>query len=469
MRIYIPGLLTALLLAGMASAQPYDGDLVIANFRDPVQNTENFGPGSIFSVNRTTGTVFTFSRRFTTIGTLNMGPNWIEMASDNTDLMVACLPTGASPTTPGDGVYFHRVDVRGSIVNTLIADPAPGLSYVNAFDLDYDGTWILAGGDSLWSYNEDSTTYATLYTIKYSVGLHNAFVIDRAYGGPEYVIGKFNSTPPWEPNLMAADRKGYVTTLSTAGPAYVSGVKIDRFTGDYISSAFGQGFNGWGGEFTRTTKTGINTTLNFPATIRMYRPNAIYLDKMHNAWLLTYDWQTGPIPTLTSKYVCALYKMDLQGVFLTLHTYASSLTRNVFMPAGITEYGCRHVVCNGSGKPGTSVKVLFSSRRKSEAGKIYQLAASFGYTGGIQMPSGEYLDLTFDVLLFYTANNLLPSIFQNFTGFLDPNGNAMANIHVPVNLPPGLGVTIFVSGVVLDPAAPGGIGSTGNTHWFVLN
>lgn len=469
MRIYLPAFLSALLLAGTVYAQPQDGDLVIANFRDPVQNTENFGPGSIFSVNRTTGAVFTFSRRFTTIGTINMGPNWIEMASDNTDLMVACLPTGASPTTPGDGVYFHRVDARGSIVNTLVADAAPGLSYVNAFDLDYDGTWILAGGDSLWSFNEDTQTYATLYTTRYPTGLHNAFVIDRASGGPEYVLGKFNSTPPTEPNLMAVDRNGYVQTISTAGPSYITGVKIDRSTGDYISSAFGQGFNGWGGEYSRTTKAGVFTTLNFPSTIRMYRPNAIYLDKMHDAWLLTYDWQTGPIPTLTSRYVCALYKMDLNGVFLTLHTYASSLTRDVFMPAGITEYGCRHVVCNGSGIPGTSVKVLFSSHRKSDAGKLYQLAASFGYTGGIRLPSGEYLDLTPDVLVFYSANNLLPTIFQNFAGFLDSSGKATARIHIPVDIPPGLGVSIFVSGVVLDPAAPGGVGSTGNTHWFVLN
>ena len=48
-------------------------------------------------------------------------------------------------------------------------------------------------------------------------------------------------------------------------------------------------------------------------------------------------------------------------------------------------------------------------------------------------------------------------------------GEAPAAVHIPAALPPGLGVPIYVSGIVINPMVPGGVSTVGNTHWFVLN
>jgi len=113
--------------------------------------------------------------------------------------------------------------------------------------------------------------------------------------------------------------------------------------------------------------------------------------------------------------------------------------------------------------------VHIRSRKPGDAGKPYQLACAFDTRGGLKMPNGEYLDLSVDGLFLITATNVLPTLFRNFAGFLDASGNAQASVWIPPTLPPALGLTVFVSGVVIDPRAPGGISTVGNTHWFVLN
>jgi hypothetical protein len=461
------------LLAGLAAAQLKDGDLVIGQFNDPTAAARTYGPGSLLSLDPATGKVLTLNARFTSVGTITVGPNWVEMASDNKNLMVAGIPSGATPTALGNGNWFFSVSPQGSIIRTLVSDtatPTTSGHYINAFDLDYDGTWILASGYSLFAFNETTMSYGTLWTAGTAAGTHNAFVIDRALGGPEYVVGQFNISTSTNACLMGVDRKGHVASISVGGPSYVSGIKIDRVTGDYISSGFGIAGTGSGGEYMRTTKKGVLQTLNAPTTATtMYRANGIYIDQQHLAYILTYDWQTQPVPTVANNYVCSVYKMDLQGVYITQYVFGSTLTRAIFAPAGITEYGSRHVTCLGSGKPGTAVTVRFSSRRPGDAGKAYQLAAAYSYTSGIRMPNGQYLDLALDSLFVLTAQNALPFIFQNFAGVLDASGNATAKVAIPASMPPGLKMPVFVSGLVIDPGVPGGISSVGNTHWFVLN
>jgi len=85
------------------------------------------------------------------------------------------------------------------------------------------------------------------------------------------------------------------------------------------------------------------------------------------------------------------------------------------------------------------------------------------------MPNGEFLDLSVDSLFLVTAQDLLPTVFRNFAGRLDAKGNAVASVRIPAGLPTNLGIPIFVSGVVIDPQAPGAVSTVGNTHWFVLN
>ena len=463
MRRVLLGLICLAFIAGVAPAQKTnltDGDLIICNIKDPA--TANYGPGSLLAMDPTTGLMYTFAP---SLGTLNQGPNWIEIASDNRNFMVGMLDYNSSYPGP----HFLSVDAKGTVLKTLMSGTTSYDGLLNAFELDYDGKWIISCYYRLYEYDENALTFSSFW-YDTSRGSLNAIAIDRALGAADYVIGNSNSATSTYPRLSGADRTGYVSTISQANPCYVSAIRIDRLTGDYICSGFGIDGAGGGGEFMSVTKAGVPTTLNYPNTgsVKMYRANGLYLDKMRDAYILTYDWQTQPIPTLDAQYVCSVYKMDLNGVFITMYNFSSTLLRSNFAPAGITEYGSRHVVCNGTGKPGSTMKVKFTTRRPTEATEWYQLACSFGYTRGIKMPSGEWLNLTWDPLMAMTALNTAPGIFQGFAGQL-VNGEASAAIQIPANLPPNLNMTVFVSGIVLDKNAPGGIGSVGNTHWFVLN
>jgi hypothetical protein len=442
--------------------------MVIGQFRDPTV-PNSYGPGSILTLDTATGRVSTIAPRFTKVGTVDMGPNWIEMASDNATLMVASLPGGATSTVVGNGVYLHRVAADGKIMATLVADTTAGIGYVNAFDLDGDGTWILGGGTSVWAFDENVSTYRTFYNAASPAGTINALALDPSLPRGDIVLGKFNTSTSTTANLVEADRSGVLATICTAGPTYVTGIEVDRITGDYLCSAFGPGANGTGGELSRVSKSGLYQALNDGRT-PMYRANAVHVDRQHMLWILTHDVRSIAMPPANPDLlVCSLYKVDPQGVFVTLYNFSSTLTRSVFAPSGLTEFGSRNVVCNGSGKPGTIVNISFSSRRATDASKPYQLAAAFDCRNGIRFPNGEYLDLSFDVLFFLTVNNLLPGTFSSFAGFLDARGEAVATVAIPASLPPHLGVPIYVSGVVIDPLAPGGASTVGNTHWFTLN
>jgi len=446
--------------------------MVIGQFRDPT-TPGSYGPGSIFTINTATSQVFTIAHQHTKVGTIAMGPNWVEMASDNLNLVVGCLPTGISPTSVGAGIHVHEVGIDGSIVKTLVNDLTFLAGYVNTFDLDGDGTWILGGGSHVWSYDENTSTYSTLYNAMTPAGTINAIVLDPALPKGDMVLTKFNTNSSATANLVEADRNGVIATIATSAPYYGSAVKIDFRTGDYICTGFGVSpYNAAGGEATRVTKAGKVTTLNYPSNaVRLFRPNGLFIDKQHMAWVLAHDLMGVPVPvptTLQPTLRCSLFKLDLRGVFISMYNFGTTLTRNNFAPSGLTRYGSRNVVCNGSGKPGTTVRVRFSSRKAADAGKAYQLACSFSYTNGIRVFNGEYLDLTPDDLFFITANNRLPTIFANFGGILDRYGEATAAVRIPAALPPGLGVPIYVSGIVIDPMAPGQISTVGNTHWFTL-
>jgi len=99
-----------------------------------------------------------------------------------------------------------------------------------------------------------------------------------------------------------------------------------------------------------------------------------------------------------------------------------------------------------------------------DAGRSYLMAASFATRPGI--PVGQRtIPLRADAL--FTLSRTLPSMFTNFTGVLDPRGQAVATIRTP-NAPALKGVSFYVAGVVLDPPSPFGIVRISNAVHTVL-
>jgi len=133
---------------------------------------------------------------------------------------------------------------------------------------------------------------------------------------------------------------------------------------------------------------------------------------------------------------------------------------------GTTSYGLKTrftydsitLVLSGSPQPGGTVDLDMSS--PGDAGKPFQLASSLG-TGPIQLGSRQ-IGLTPDDLMVITTGGLLPGIFINFSGLLNAQGKAKAQIQIP-NLPALKGVRIYNAFVTIDPAAPFSINQISST------
>lgn len=116
----------------------------------------------------------------------------------------------------------------------------------------------------------------------------------------------------------------------------------------------------------------------------------------------------------------------------------------------------------GPAMVGTSYPVYFSS--PNDAGKHFVLAASFGTRPGIPV-GARTIPLVPDAL--FTVSRTVPALFQGFTGVLNGQGQTTGRIAIPA-LSALRGTVVYVAGIVVDPAAPLGIGTISNAERIVL-
>ena len=81
-------------------------------------------------------------------------------------------------------------------------------------------------------------------------------------------------------------------------------------------------------------------------------------------------------------------------------------------------------------------------------GKAYQAACALSNTG-IPIPGGRFVPLWPDALFGASTGGALPTIFKNFGGFLDAQGDASPSIDFPV-IPPLSGVILYFAFVTYD-------------------
>lgn len=111
-----------------------------------------------------------------------------------------------------------------------------------------------------------------------------------------------------------------------------------------------------------------------------------------------------------------------------------------------------NITPTGTGVVGTTVGLGLTST--ADAGRPYQMGSSFGM-GPIPIDSRK-LYLSPDTLLWLSISGVLPTVFQNYAGVLDANGQAMANLILP-NIPALIGLGVYTSFVTLNSSAPSGI------------
>ena len=107
----------------------------------------------------------------------------------------------------------------------------------------------------------------------------------------------------------------------------------------------------------------------------------------------------------------------------------------------------------GVNGPARGALVSLHVRFALHPGKTYVSAASFSPRPGFTL-AGKWIPLNMDGL--FLASLTQPSVFLNFSGYLDAAGRATPSIRIP-NVAGLRGLRIFLATLVLDPQAQGGI------------
>jgi hypothetical protein len=439
MRTLLLVLAALLVVTGPGPAQPLDGDLVLSLLQT---NPTTLGAVVYFNPakpNNITTLAVNFTRQ-------NFD-NWVRMAPNNTDLVVSETDYSLS--------RMINIDPGGN--GTTIANYLPG--GIQGFELDGDDTWIVAASSTSLLGVNHSTGKWTPYVLLALYPTFNEVCILREQG-IHYVVANFvTSTLKPEVKLYSADRQGLTTTLmlTTGEPLLrLCGIEVDPKSGDFITTDFdgpsSSTLEPGGVEVNRVTVGGKITTL---ATFAV---NGAKVNQENTFW-------AGGLVRGSSASTAAVMKFDMSTntvlTIVQLPTLPSSL------PISTVEvYGSHPLTCNGQGGPGAAIQVSLNSQRSTAGGAAYQIACSFGRRPGLRFRNGEWLhlDLT-DSLFFLTAQNLAPTIFQQFAGTLSPFGSATARIKLPASFPANLGLTVFCAAVIYTPQ---GVVQVTNTHWFEI-
>jgi len=139
--------------------------------------------------------------------------------------------------------------------------------------------------------------------------------------------------------------------------------------------------------------------------------------------------------------------------------YISGLPRS----SALDNFALFDAVLTSSGTPRPGGTVTLSLRGQN-GGRTFQVACSLSNSPGIQVDSRN-IPLTPDGLMI--ASLILPTIFANFSGVLDSNASAQAQIHLPAS-PPLLGLSFYAAFVTLHPGAPSGVENISNDERFTI-
>lgn len=170
------------------------------------------------------------------------------------------------------------------------------------------------------------------------------------------------------------------------------------------------------------------------------------------AWMLvdadqngTFEMTVGPYP-LTSVLGTGLVGMNSYG--------PCEMDNFKFYNAVLVD-----ATGNPAPQPGASLKFALRGR----IGAAYQAASSLGRSG-ISIGSGRSIPLAVDSLFFLTLSRAAPTIFANYVGFLDINGDGTLQVNLP-KASALVGVTFYTAFITFDPS---GILQVSNDHQVAI-
>jgi len=370
------------------------------------------------------------------------------MAPNNADLVVSETDNRFSQS--------NLLSVNSSGFATTVVQGLPGSTH--GFALDGDDTWIVANDN------------ASLFGVKHATGAVSSFILNAPpifvgatvlrEGTTRYAVAVYTSLTAPYPKILAADRKGVTSTLFNQATVLnkISSIEVDPKTGDFLTCDHeGPTTNppepGGGVEVNRVTQAGKLTSL-----VSFVGANAVKVDQDDTLWVAG----SVSVPAVAN----AIMHYDLKTNTVITFISMPAVPTSQWYISGLEIYGSRAMTCNGQGGPGATIHLDLQSRNTRAIRAAYQIACSFGRRPGMRLSNGQWLHLNLpDSLFLLTAQNLAPTIFQNFAGVLNGFGSARAVIKLPKSFPANTGLTVFCAGVIYDLK---GIVQVTNTHWFEI-
>jgi hypothetical protein len=421
-------ILAAGLLAGLLTSAPdaqlYPGDLVIT-YSD-VGVSPNVS--DTVKLDLATGKVTTLVSR-TQAGTA-LG-NWIEMARNNKDVWVAYQGTNVNA--------IWVLDQAGALLTTR-----PLTWRTDGFRFSDDGgvTWsVILTPYSNTLIRTDEQNFANITTLvtgplPASALSHQEIEEDGTYAASS----QGSASPSGAVSQIDAVNDKIIKTIGGLGS--VNTVEYHKGNGKVYATEFGAPSSSTlfvGSLFEVDFVTGKVTSLIDATT-----PLGATVDRLN--WL---QYQRDHTLLLGARHQIFKYDVARQQI---VRTWTFEADRNKAI-TGAVLYGSRPLIVDTTGgtRPGTKVPVILSFPHNTAPGASYFLACSLALRPGIPV-GGERLDLAPDPLFYASAQNMLPTVFQNFRGILNSAGQTTA----VVNLPPVLaldGLRVFCGGLAIIGSA----------------
>jgi hypothetical protein len=178
-------------------------------------------------------------------------------------------------------------------------------------------------------------------------------------------------------------------------------------------------------------------------------------------WMASRLDTSSPFGNIVNLAALSSTVLDFSATFAAYHDEVFLSSQRPGGPGGWDIYSSRFtgIVSFGFAGPGSTQDLRSSD--PASAGRVYLAVSSRGSSPGIQIGT-RVLPLNPDLLFQLTIGGL-PPILTGYVGALDRDGIAAGRINF-ANFPGFAGFRFFTAFVVLDPAAPFGIGTISNAH-----
>ena len=445
MRILVPAVLIAALLASLAPAQAHPGGVLIGAGYPTNSNSYLNG---LFMVSKT-GKMTTFIDTYTATR-----PNYFlqpVMGLDNKSLVFGCRGSGSSSYSLTYGIFKYDPD---TMKYSTIARSTSIYNSVYGLQSNQDGDWFVnakstVSGTNYYVYKVTNSGSETTVLTTLQLGHKQVFSypLGQDVDTGDLLIPSSQSLGFFTRPVYALSSEGTVSTwnLSPAGPAPTNGWDQEIATGDILYMNASYVYRCKKGQDAETY-TRVDLSPESAYTL------AYENQSLAKPLLMTYSFRQ--ISTFTTANIQYLDPSNKYTITKTLNFISATSSVKIPYPQlPILNHQERYFQTVKTGAGQWDMLFNFPTLRN----KTYIVAAGMsGVRPGLLLGDGRHVWLNFDDLVRLTVDNKIAIVFNPGPQILNNKGQATGKINLTY-LPLPLKLTIHILVAVIDPGAPGGI------------